>query len=61
MKRLIRKSNIETREYVFLTSPLYNPLGKGEDDSEFKDSDSKSYEQWFNKNTMEQAEKRKND
>jgi len=56
--RLRKNAAAEIQEHILLTSPLYNPLGKGEDDSEFKDSDAKSYEQWFNKNTLEQAEKR---
>lgn len=51
MKSRLRKnikSAIEMREYVIPTTPLYNPLGTGESDSEFKDTDSKSYQQMFN-------------
>lgn len=55
----LKKKAAEMREHVIPTAPLYNPLGAGESDSEFKDTDCKSYEQWFNKNTIEQIEKRK--
>jgi len=60
MKSRLKKNvaAAEMREHVIPTTPLYNPLGTGEDDSEFKDTDHKSYEQMFNKNTLEQAEKR---
>lgn len=59
--RLKQKVAAEIQEHILLTSPLYNPLGKGEDDSEFKDSDKKSYEQWFNRNTLKQNEERNKD
>lgn len=54
--RLKRKAT-DTREYIIPTAPLYNPLGTGEDDSEFKNTDSKSYQQWFNRNVTKQKEK----
>ena len=49
MKRLIQKeSNVPLREFVIPTTPIYNPLGKGEDTSEFKETDNKSYQKMLN-------------
>lgn len=58
MKRLIRKNNVKMRKFVIPTTPLYNPMGKGDYNSEFKEIDKKSYQQWFNQNTEEQYRQR---
>ncbi|MFW6007691.1 MAG: hypothetical protein ACOCP8_00385 [archaeon] len=58
MKRLIRKNNAEVREFIIPTTPTYNPMGEGDPNSEFKKTDDKSYQKMFNKNTIEEIEKR---
>jgi hypothetical protein len=51
MKRLIKQNNAEMRNLVFPIAPLYNPMGDGNSDSEFKETDDKSYSKQFNENT----------
>ena len=55
MKRLIKKNSIDVREPLINISPLYNPLGVGEE-TEF--SDEKSYQKIFNENTMKLIDER---
>ena len=48
MKRLIKKNTIQTREFIIPTTPIYNPLGKGDPNGEFKNIDDKSYQKIMN-------------
>lgn len=64
MKRLIKKNysdqDLDGRSHILPTSPLYNPLGKGEENSEFAETDNKSYTKMFNENTMKLIDERNN-
>lgn len=59
MKRL-KKNSIEIQDHVIPTTPIYNPLGKGEDNSEFKETDDKSYEKMMNEQHKEKYWKNEN-
>lgn len=58
MKRLIKKENMETREYLIPITPIYNPMGKGENESEFSKTDNKSYQKMLNQHTLQLIEER---
>lgn len=64
LKRLIKKSIVEIREYVIPTTPVYNPLGEGNTNPDpndpFLETDKKSYQNMINKKHKEQYWENKN-
>ena len=49
MKRLIKNNAVEIRNHIIPTTPVYNPLGKGNlNQDEFSTTDNKSYTKMMN-------------